>query len=319
MTINNPIELIANLLVAFGTIFLAIVSYKNVKIIRKQTKLIFSQSNFLRLQQTPLLKIEDLKFKGNEISLNLINIGNGIATQIGVRTGFYLIEPKFVDPPEDKIKDKLLEKEGISKEEWESVTKLFGKELWLKYSWNYNKELFSEESPKRILGFDFLQTKEISKAFPTNYITFLKSKENVSPILENGKTTNFSCVPEMGIKVGEKNLAGTKYPKYSQKLNFEELLDLCKENSIKFLGLKFDLIYKDLAENIQASQELINCVVYINTHKTIEEAVGENIRLDFFALGQSEIENIIGGTFEESYGSKHYPNYIGSFDEEFRF
>ena len=78
----EQIGVFVNLLVALGTILLAIISYKNIEILKKQTKLIFSQSNFLRLQQTPLLKIDDLKFNGNEIILGITNIGNGAAPTI---------------------------------------------------------------------------------------------------------------------------------------------------------------------------------------------------------------------------------------------
>lgn len=311
--LNIDIGLIANLLVAFGTILLAIVSYKNVNIIKKQTKLIFSQSNYLRLQQTPFLKTADLKFNGNEIILRLTNIGNGIAKEIGVESGFYIVAPELGEPPNDKIKEKILKEKGISKKDWEATTKLFGREMWFKYKWNPHKELFKEEGQNKLLG---IFPKEISKAYPKEYITYLKEEKNVSPILEIGKTGVFKCVPQMGIAVGEQYLLGEKWPKYSKRVSYDELLNLCKENGIEFLGFKFDLIYKDLAENIQMPEELMTCVVNIGSHKTIEEAVKENVHLDFFALGPHEIEKKIGGQFKDFYKLKTSPNNLESFDEE---
>jgi hypothetical protein len=80
------------------------------------------------------------------------------------------------------------------------------------------------------------------------------------------------------------------------------------------LGFKFDLVYKDLAEDIQMPEELVTCAVYINSHKTLEEAVKQNHKLDFFSLGQFEVEKILGGKVGDSYECVHSPNY---FEEEF--
>ena len=101
--------------------------------------------------------------------------------------------------------------------------------------------------------------------------------------------------------MGEQYLRGKKFPKYSQKLSFDDLLRLCKDNCVKFLGFKFDLVYKDFAENVQTPEELMSCVVDVNHHKTLEEAVKENIQLGFFPLGQPEIEKKLGGTSKFSY------------------
>lgn len=295
---------IGNLLVAIGTILLAIISYKNIEILKKQTKLIFSQSNFLRLQQIPLLKIEDLKFNGNEIILGITNIGNGIAKEIGVKSVFFIVTPYLVEPPDEKMKGEILKKQGISKNDWEATTKLFGREMWLKYKLKLDKELFIKEDDDKSSR---NSSKEKKKAYPATYIRYLKEEKNVSPILEVGKTGVFKCVPGFWIKYGE-SLS------FAKGFSYDELLNFCKENDVEFLGVKFDLVYKDLAEDIQMPEELVTCAIIINSHKTLEEAVKENHQLDFFALGQFELEKKIGGKLEDSYESKHSPNY---FDEKF--
>lgn len=308
--LNINIALIANLLVAFGTIFLAFVSYKNVNIIKKQTKLIFSQSNYLRLQQTPFLKTEDLRIERNKIILRLTNIGNGNAKEIGVESSFYIVTPRLMEPPDGKTKGKILQEQGISKKDWEMTTKLFGMEMWYKYVWNPHKELFKEGRGKKFLG---IFSKGVSKAYPKNYVTYLKQEKNVSSILEIGKTGVFKCVPEMGIAIGEQS---SQFGIYRKKVSYDELLNLCKENGIKFLGFKFDLIYKDFADNIQMPEELMTCVVNIGSPITIEEAVKENVQLDFFPLGPHEIEKLIGGQFKDFYESKSNLNNLELFDEE---
>lgn len=301
------IEALANLLVAIGTIILAIISYINVQIIKKQTKVLFIQSNFLRLQQAPLLKYEDFKFRGNEISLELTNVGNGIAAQIGVETGFYLVSPKLVEPPDDKSKDEILKQHGISKEDFEKVTKFLGREMWFKYVWNPDKELFTEK-----------EQNVTSKAYPNNFITFLKKSEDSSPILEPGKNGRFKCKPKMEVKVGEQYLLGKKFPKYTKLFTFQELIELCKNNNIDYLGFKFDLVYRDLAENPQTSEELVTCVIDINHHKNFEEAVKEGSRIDFFGLTLPEIEKKIGGISKDFfYEGKSRLNDPNSFDKEF--
>lgn len=302
MATIDQIGVFVNLLVALGTILLAIISYKNIEILKKQTKLIFNQSNFLRLQQTPLLKIDDLKLNGNEIILGITNIGNGIAKEIGVRSMFFIVNRDFVEPPGEKIKEIQLRKQGISKNDWEATTKLFGKEMWFKHNLNLDKELFiKRDDGKRT------SSKEIYKANPTTYIRYLKEEQNSSPILGVGENGVFKCVPEFWTKAVEPLTFGRGF-------SYDDLLNLCKENGIEFLGFKFDLVYKDLAEDIQMPEELITCAVDINSHKTIEEAVKQNHHLDFFPLGQFEVEKKLGGKLGDSYECVHSPNY---FDEKF--
>ena len=298
-------QIFVSSMVALGTILLAFFSFKNIKIIREQTKLIFRQSNFLRLQQAPLLKNENLKFDEDEISLKLTNVGNGIATQIGVRTIFCVVEPRIVEPPDDKIKEKILKERGISKETWERITKIFGREPWLKYTLSHIQKIFEEKSKiqRKIFGLNLpFSREEISKAYPEDYnITFLKENGNGPSILEVGKSGVFKCIPQIVMKIGEPYLSGKKFTKYWQKLSFENLVRLCKDNSIKFLGFKFDLEYKDFAEDTKTPEELTSCVVDVNHHKSLEEAVKENTQLDFFPLGQPEIEKKLGGTLGFSY------------------
>lgn len=313
--VTNNIEIVANLLVAFGTILLALASYKSIRIVKKQTELMYSQSNFMRLQQTPLLKREDLKINENNISIKLTNIGNGIATQIGVDTSYYVVSPKLVEPPDERVKEKVLREQGISKDEYASITSVFGREMWFKYNWTPNSELFKEVRSKEIFGLRLGFLKDTSKAYPENYITFVKNDVNETSILEEGESSIFNCTPQMGLKIGETYLMGRKHPKYLQWISFDKLVSLCKENNIQYLGFKIDLIYKDLAENVNSAEELINCVVDINADKTLEDAFKKNVELDIFPLGQSEIENKIGGCFKYFYELKSSLNYINPFKD----
>lgn len=285
------LELAANFGVAIGTILLAYFSYKSiifvkeqVNIINRQTKLLFIQSNYLKLQHTPFLKMEDFRINGNEISLKLTNIGNGIATQVGVQAGFYIIERMFVKLPSDELKKRMLEDKDIPKATYEAITNPSEGTQWYKDTLNLQQEQFGE-----------------------NYIKYLKEEKNGRPIIEVGKTGIFKCVPEFWGKVGEHRHQGFSY---------EELIRYCKKHGIKYLGFRFDLVYMDLAEDIQTPEELTTRGIEISSCETLEDVLNKGTPLDIFAMGQFEIEKKMGGKIEDSYKAKHLRNTFEHFDNE---
>lgn len=287
----KTLELVISLSVAVGTILLAHSSYKSISFVKEQvsslqiqTKLLFVQSNYLKLQQAPFLKMEDFRINGNEISLKLTNIGNGIATQVGVKAGFYILDRTFVEPPNDEMKKRMVKSEDLPKNTYEAITNPSDGTLWYKYTINTQQEQFGE-----------------------NYIKYLKEEKNGRPIIEIGKTGIFKCVPEFWGQVGEHRHQGFSY---------EELLRYCKEHGIKFLGFRFDLVYMDLAEDIQMPEELITRGIDIISCETLEDVLNKGTPLDLFTLGQFDIEKRIGGKLESSYKAKHLRNCFEYFDNE---
>lgn len=285
------LELAASFGVAVGTILLAYFSYKSisfvkeqVNIIKRHTKLLFIQSNYLKLQHAPFLKMEDFRINGNEISLKLTNIGNGIATQVGIKAGFYIIERTFVEPPSNELKKRMLEDKDIPKDTYEAIKNPSEGTQWYKDTLNLQQEQFGE-----------------------NYIKYLKEEKNGRPIIEVGKTGIFKCVPEFWGQVGEHQHQGFSY---------EELIRYCKKHGIKYLGFRFDLVYMDLAEDIQTPEELTTRGIDIISCETLEDVLNKGTPLDIFALGQFEIEKKMGGKLEDSYKGKHLRNSFEHFDNE---
>ena len=93
MTDDNPLSVVdlavaAELLVAFGTIALAGASYLSVQQSRKQLRVLAEQFNIAKAERAPILKLNEVKFEGNNLTLSIENIGGGPAIWLGLRTYF---------------------------------------------------------------------------------------------------------------------------------------------------------------------------------------------------------------------------------------
>lgn len=101
--LNISISTISNVLVAFATFILAIITWQTVKHMRKQMIYIQKQHLLTLSEQNPILQLNEFNIKDNSISLKAKNVGKGTAYQIGVHAKFYLAKLK-VDHYDEKTK-----------------------------------------------------------------------------------------------------------------------------------------------------------------------------------------------------------------------
>jgi hypothetical protein len=87
----------ADILVAVGTMALAGTSYLSIRDNRKQLKLLTEEFKMSKSERAPILKLDEIKFEGNRLSLSVQNIGGGPAIWLGLRTSFIPAKQTFLD------------------------------------------------------------------------------------------------------------------------------------------------------------------------------------------------------------------------------
>lgn len=296
-------KILTNVVVGVGTLLLAYFSYRNIKFIKVQSKSIYNQSNYLRVQQAPFLRVENWEVNKNKISLKLTNIGNGIANEIGIMAIFHIADLRPEEPPVGKERRELNKKSNEAEEELKKERVQDGK-IWVK---PYLMRIILYEKKERIeiLG-RRLPVRRNLKVVPSEYITYLKEAETSTSSLEPGSSDIFACDPLMSVRT-IKNF-GQVIPEREERFSFEEVLELCKKINVRYISIKMDLVYKDLAGNIQTPEEIINCIVIVNSHNNIEMAIDENIQTSFYELRQRDLEKKIGGKPGFLYWDKLYPD-----------
>lgn len=97
MATTDILLLLSQILVAVGTITLAIFTYLSIKNSESQLKYLREQTKILKNDKFPLLKIFEKKYKENLITLKIKNIGEKSAFKIGLETNFLLAQHYISD------------------------------------------------------------------------------------------------------------------------------------------------------------------------------------------------------------------------------
>src|SRR5690554_1483059 len=80
---------VASIAVAVATAALAGITYLTIRQSKNQLRALLSQNKLLRSQQYPILRVDSFSFDKNVIKVTVSNVGDGIATNIGLSVNFY--------------------------------------------------------------------------------------------------------------------------------------------------------------------------------------------------------------------------------------
>lgn len=91
MSVNDlvtDVPSIITVLSSISTLFVAILTYFNLRIVSKQTNFLEKQVLYQRLDSYPLVQVKEVKYVGNSIHLTLKNVGKGPATHLAISNQF---------------------------------------------------------------------------------------------------------------------------------------------------------------------------------------------------------------------------------------
>lgn len=251
---------ISNLLMVFATFILAVFAYLQIRESRKQLKMFYRQTGFLRNQQIPILCVDSFSIKENTLNISLRNIGNGIATKAVILSNIYIAKADFYLKKDDK--------KYLSFEEMQALSNKIHR-FYVKFSYEPKQEIKYEGK----------------KVFLTDSVTYLFKETTDSLYIMPGQTISFSVEPFFQIKSRDKSFE--KF--FAQFMGFSELIKLLKENNVKFFAVNFSLKFKDLNDMVGTGRKLTDFVVDIDKHKNLEEAMKDRQRINFQQIDDEDL------------------------------
>jgi hypothetical protein len=262
-----------NVLVAIATITIASVAYKQMlesrRQARQQLNILSDQTAILRSQQDPLLKAHAFNFKGNELSVKLINRGKGRARRIGVETWFYPVifladqQGKLVNVSEQMVED----------------YKKSGQDIRGRY-------VVKSDAP--------LKYQKWQSGEPWYYVSFLASNLTGDGLLEPGEDQEFGLRRlEPVFRIW---LDGTNYIDFK----YSDLKMIIKDSGFQFVSISFRIACKDSVDR-PVYGESFRCIADVYQNQTLEEAMREKRSLSFEAIDAHEVEKEMGGIDGELY------------------
>lgn len=274
------ILIISNIMVAVGTLALAVYAHKNIKSSNEQLKFLNKQTKIFTSHQEPYLFIQEKKFKGNKIELSLSNHGEGIAHHIAVNTILAPVEVKITEESERLLRE-------TPHENWDKLdiqgrfNPVPRKSLLLE-----NEENIGSTSHKKstILG-------KSTTVYPSSAVTFLFNSENGQSIIKPGDRDKLSLMNLNHISMLQ--VTKTKMSLNQVLFHFDELKDFLIKNDTQYIGIMFELVCSDKIGKIYHFQEIDSCVVDLKKNKTLEEAI-ESGRKVPSSLGRIEYQKKIG-------------------------
>jgi hypothetical protein len=252
---------IAEIAVALGTLSLAYLAYKTLKENQKQLSLLSSQTTIFRSQLDPYLVVKSLKFEGNQVRINIENLGKGHATWLGIEGSFYLVEPRLYA---DRGIDNPITESQAKERQQRSLT------VWGRYVASINTTPLSYG--------------DRSNVTPTSIVSFLVNKDIGDALLRVGEAQEFVLEPFFGFVTDNKfELSGY------QALRFSELREFLDRNGVRYVALDFHVVCKDIVDNDGPSERLCRFVMDLRKHQTLEEAYREDRDFGFTPVSVREM------------------------------
>ena len=209
-------------LASLASIIVAFYSLYSVISLRKQVDLMERQTLLHRSETYPIIDIENIQVKENEIEVTLKNKGKGAAFFIGLGMQFHPIIPL--------------------KNQWEFVNKI-----------------------------NIIEEGEARKIYPRSHVIFLRNQNGHNRLLSSESDTFKGKISFLFSYKKNKDLdSGTwKY--------FDDFKTLMNLNNIHFVAVMTDVVFKDLSESITESEAMYSIIVNLQKHKSMEEAIKDNI------------------------------------------
>jgi len=238
-----------------ATIILATVTYLLVREGKRQVNMLIKQTMILRSQNDPILLIKSLSFDLNKLKITLENVGNGPASSIAIGTKFFPAKQTFFSDSGGKTPLSALELKDAANQE-------------------KNASMFYD------LGEDKLKDNG-KEVYPTALACVLINEKNNTLILPPHEIQSYSINPSYGF--GDKKGNLTFYPPY------ESFVNTLKKNGVTCFVLSFDLLGKNMAEDLVVSQGITAFVVDLKKHSCIQEAYRENITPHFITIDMIDL------------------------------
>jgi hypothetical protein len=242
----------AELLVALGTIALAGASYLSVRQSKRQLKVLSEQFSIARAQQAPILKLNEVKFEGNSLSLSVENIGGGPAIWLGLRT--------FFIPARMTIFDKQDGGTPLDPSQAEEAARQ-GKQLFMRYDMIHPEPKIVHEG--EAVGWESM-------------VSFLPNPTTNDPTLFPNEQQTVTTKP-LFLITAHKVFLGAPF-------DYEQLKALLTANGVQYAALSLGLVAKDATDHPVRGRTIGAFVADFQRHETLEAAAKENHRPYFLAI-----------------------------------
>jgi len=299
----DSLLIFANVISAIGTLTLAYFAYKNIKSTKVQLKYIQQQTKLYKSMQEPLIVINDKKFENNKIILKLSNEGGGMATELAIKTSFFITKQEL-----DEESLKLIRRtqfKDFKKLKLRAYDRLIPEQFFL-----VKKDFFDPTDG----GFFFnslswfkkrkLKNQTYYKVYPSKIYNFLLNKKG-DTILKESKMDTFSAEPLFWFSVVRNKKMEWFAPGKGNSL--DEMINIFKENKISTFGITFDLVSRDRIGRVIYHEKIDSCIFDIKNHSTIEDAMDEGRKVQFTPLGWREIQKRVGWMPASQYEELKFP------------
>jgi len=271
---------VPTLVVAVGTIALAAVTYQSVSINKKQVLALLKQVTVTKSQFQPVLSVMSSRFVGNRLQLEVMNAGNGMATHLALSVFFSPVGGNIVGDSNDP--------RPLSREELLEAIKE-GKPLYADFPIEFPKLRY--------------QGKEVG---PYEIALFLVDPNSPNLELSPGQICSYNVELQFLVRYKKE---------WSEKpLKYPELREFLRSNGVAFIGVRFAVEGKDMADNPIQARGLGGFVINLLTAESVEEGSKSGLVFNRYALLPDEVMKRIGWMDHELYSQMR--TYANAIDEE---
>jgi len=264
MSVNDlvtDVPSIITVLSSISTLFVAILTYFNLRIVSKQTNFLEKQVLYQRLDSYPLVQVKEVKYVGNSIHLTLKNVGKGPATHLAISNQFSAMN---------------LSKTGQDSE---------------------GRPIVNEKGELPVKDFKFVQKVKDDKGktmHPSSGVNLLEDESGKSILYPDEEKTYILPKINFCFKYGRGMYSDSYSPEYTK------MTEILLNNRVGFISLDLNLRYKDFSEIRTEFEFIKSIVVSLRSHKNLEDAMKENKEFKQRTLYFDEIDYLPLDIYESS-------------------
>jgi len=267
-------EVIPNILLAIGTLALAIVAFYSLRQNQKQIQVLSRQVNVQKSLLVPYLQVKQLDIQGNRVSIETENVSDTTAHWFGLATEFYLVYPRYsADPKGDEL---------LSPSHLEQLIEE-GKTVWVEFL------LLSSSKAPRF-------TYEGKLVLPEGVVTYPESGFTAT-VFAAHTSTKVEIEPLFCVHTEKKTLGSG----FGKAFRFPEFREFLLQNEVGYVAVNLSLVYKDVTETPIGHESVAKFVVNAKEHKTIQESWQSKHSFHFLPLSIGEIQRDIKWLSLDSY------------------